>query len=269
MIEHGFSEVQQRCGESDMVLVGIGETFQYDWDILQQNTRFQEIENEIAGKEKAEEYQWIIPFIQKMMLEQCPDEILVKAYSNLKDMIGGCNYFVISTVMDDYAYRCGLKKERIVTPCGGFMQMQCDVNCSGQLLEIDEQAYQMVCAYFHHEAGLEELKEPVCGQCGQKKRFNQIGTTKYAEEGYLPQWERYTKWLQGTVNKKLCVIELGVGMQLPSIIRWPFERIVQYNQKAFLYRIHPSLYQIEAKVADRAVGIKEKPVNFLAKGFVK
>ena len=44
------------------------------------------------------------------------------------------------------------------------------------------------------------------------------------EEGYQKQWEKYTKWLQGTLNKKLCILELGVELNLPSIIRWPFEK---------------------------------------------
>ncbi|MCM1089080.1 MAG: hypothetical protein NC419_13070 [Muribaculaceae bacterium] len=263
-MEHTFSEIQEKCHDSEMVLIGIGEAFQYNWDILQQDTRFQEIEKDIDEKEAAE-YRWVIPFLQKMMLEQRPDEYLLGAYRNLKELVDGCNYFIISTTTDDYVYQCGLKEERIVTPCGGFRQMQCDNNCKGQLMEVDWRMYQKVWSYFRKEEELEMLEEPICEYCGQKKRFNQIGTTKYAEEGYLPQWERYTKWLQGTVNKKLCVIELGVGMQLPSIIRWPFERIVQYNQKSFLYRIHPSLYQLEAKIADRALGIKENPVKFFSK----
>lgn len=261
-----FSDILAESKNADMVLIGIGEEFQYDWDILFQNERYREIEKEI---EKKEEYRWINPFLQKMALEQYPDENLAKAYRNLKEMLDGHNYFIVSTVMDDYIYRYGFKEDRIVTPCGGFRKMQCDYNCNGQLTELDYETYDKVKKYYDGNIDLEELHEPICSQCGQKRRFNQIGTTKYAEEGYLPQWEVYMKWLQGTVNKKVCVIELGVGMQLPTIIRWPFERIVYYNKKAFLYRIHSSLYQLEEKIGDRGVGIKEKPVNFLSNGFVK
>ena len=265
-MEHILSELFVRCKESDMILVGIGEEFQYDWDILLQNRRYQEIEREIGD---GEEYRWIVPFLQKMALKKYQDEKLSRAYENLKTIIDGKNYFILSIAMDDYVYQYGLKEERIVTPCGGFRKMQCDVNCNGELSEIDDEIYRKVELYFDKEIHLSELQEPKCGQCGQKKRFNQIGVSNYAEEGYLPQWENYTKWLQGTVNKKLCVIELGAGMELPSIIRWPFEKIVYYNQKSFLYRIHPSLYQLGETVGNRGIGIKEKSVIFLANGFVK
>ena len=97
-----------------------------------------------------------------------------------------------------------------------------------------------------------------------------------APEGYLDQWNVYTKWLQGTMNRGLCVLELGVGMNYPGVIRFPFEKMVYYNQKAFLYRVHSRLYQLGAKIADRGRGIAENPVDFLGllgiateKGFVK
>ena len=60
-MEHILSELLVRCKEADMILVGIGEDFQYDWDILLQNKRYQEIEREIGD---SEEYRWIVPYLQ-------------------------------------------------------------------------------------------------------------------------------------------------------------------------------------------------------------
>lgn len=260
-----ISEILDKSKDAELILVGIGDEFQYDWNVLLQNERYMEIDEEIGERE---EYAWIIPFLLKMALEEFKDEKLDKAYENLKKILDGRNYFIISTVTDDYVYKYGFKEDRIVTPCGGFRKMQCDYNCNGNLTDLDYETYEKVKFYYGKRLDLSELKEPVCGKCGQKIKFNQFGTAKYAQEGYLPQWETYMKWLQGTVNKKVCVIELGVGMQFPSVIRWPFERIVYYNKKAFLYRIHSTLYQMEEKIAARGMGIKEKPVNFLSNGFV-
>lgn len=261
-----FSEILNKVNEAELILVGIGEEFQYNWDIFLKNERYMAIEKEI---EEREGYKWIIPFLHKMALEEYIDDNLANAYSTLKEILSERNYFIISTVIDDYIYKFGFKEERIVTPCGGFRKMQCDNDCNGQLAEFDYMTYEKVKAYYDEKLSLEELNEPICGNCGQKMKFNQIGTAKYAEEGYLKQWDIYMKWLQGTVNKKVCVIELGVGMQFPSIIRWPFERIIYYNKKAFLFRIHSSLYQMEEKIGDRGMGIKENPIIFLSNGFVK
>ncbi|MCM1038676.1 MAG: hypothetical protein NC434_05075 [Ruminococcus sp.] len=264
-MEHTLAEIDVKCKEADMVLVGIGEEFQYDWEDPMQNERWKEIAKEL---EKKEEKRWIIPFLQKMVLERETNEQLDKAYRMLLKMLEGRNYFILSAAMDDYIYRYEFARERIVTPCGGFRQMQCDDNCSRELYDVDEKIYSEVKAYFDKKLEMDHLQEPICKKCGEKIKFNQLGVKKYAQEGYLSQWERYTKWLQGTLNKKLCVIELGAGMQIPSLIRWPFEKIVYYNRKSFLYRIHSSLYQLGEEIGDRGTGVQENSINFLAKGFV-
>lgn len=264
-MEHTLEEIYVKCKESDMILIGIGEEFQYNWEMPMQDERWKEIAEELDEKE---EYRWIVPFLQKMALSRNPDKQLDKAYKMLRKMLEGRNYFILSSVMDDYIYQYDFLDNRIVTPCGGFRKMQCECNCSGEVLDADDKIYSEVKAYFDKKIGLDELVEPICKKCGARISFNQFGVKKYAQEGYLPQWETYTKWLQGTLNKKLCVIELGVGMQLPTLIRWPFEKIIYYNRKSFLYRVHSSLYQLGEEISDRGVGIKENSIKFLANGFV-
>lgn len=260
MCEAELQELSERIQDAELILVGLGEYFQYDWSALTSDERYHEIEAEIGGRQ---EYIWIIPFLQKMILRQSEDDRWSRAYKNLEKMLAGKNYFIISLCMDDYIYETGLAENRIVTPCGGFRKMQCDNNCSRELSDVPKESYDAVLRYYRKELSIDQLREPTCPLCGSKLRFNQLGVTKYAEEGYLERWSEYTKWLQGTVNKKLCVLELGVGMEYPTVIRFPFEKIVFYNQKAFLYRIHPSLYQIGEEIDGRGYSIKENPVNFL------
>lgn len=253
-------ELRERVCDAERVLVGLGEAFQYDWSALLQDDRFQEIEQEIGEDER---YIWVVPFLQMMALRREREERWDRAYRVLGELLEGTNFFVVSLCMDDYVYGAGLDEDRIVTPCGGFRKMQCDNNCVGELSEIVEESYEAVWRYYKKEIPLAALEEPICKKCGAKLRFNQLGVTRYAEEGYLKQWETYTKWLQGTVNKKICMLELGVGMAYPGIIRFPFEKMVYYNQKAFLYRVHPQLSQMGAEIGSRGRGIAEDPVDFL------
>lgn len=259
-------EVREKIEDAQLVLIGIGEDFQYDWDALLQDARYQEIEQEIG---EDEQHIWIVPFLQKMILQQLQEDKWKRAYDTLADLVSEKNYFIVSLCMDDRIYESHFDQQRIVTPCGGFRKMQCDHNCSGKLKDMSLESYEAVLKYYKKELPLSALQEPTCEVCGDKLRFNQLGVSKYAEEGYLKQWGDYTKWLQGTVNKKLCVLELGVGLEYPKIIRFPFEKIVFYNQKAFMYRVHPVLYQMGEEIGDRGVGIRENPVDFLTKGFVK
>ena len=81
----------------------------------------------------------------------------------------------------------------------------------------------------------------------------------------MPQWEKYTKWLQGTLNRNLCVLELGAGMQFPQIIRFPFEKVAYFNQKSRFFRIHSKLYQLTEELREKGVSIAENSVDFLLK----
>lgn len=255
--------LQEFCGrirDAELVLVGLGEDFQYDWNGLAGDERFHEIEEEIGDNE---EMVWIIPFLQKMVLRQSRQDRWTCAYQNLRRMIEGKNYFIVSLCMDDYIYNAGLAESRIVTPCGGFRKMQCDCNCSHTLSDIPEECYHAVLQYYRKELPVGALKEPVCSHCGGRLKFNQLGVDRYAEEGYLEQWREYTQWLQGTVNRKLCVLELGVGMGYPTVIRFPFEKIVFYNQKAYMYRVHRTLSQLGEAIGERGMSIAEDPVDFM------
>jgi hypothetical protein len=256
-------ELTERVRNAELVLVGLGEDFQYDWNVLVQDARYQEIDREIDGRE---EYIWIVPFLQKMVLNRGCAEKWNAAYLALQNLLQDKNYFIVSLCEDDYIYETELNEHRIVTPCGGFRKMQCNRNCSHVLSEIPQETYDAVMRYYNRELPLDALEEPRCSICGEKLRFNQLGVDQYAEEGYLERWSEYTKWLQGTVNRTLCVLELGVGMEYPNIIRFPFEKVVFYNQKAFMYRVHSRLYQLGEDIADRGKGIQADPIDFMAGG---
>lgn len=78
-----------------------------------------------------------------------------------------------------------------------------------------------------------------------------------------PDWIRYTKWLQGTLNRDLLVLELGVGLQMPGIIRFPFEKVTFFNAKANMIRIHEHLHQIPEELSGKAASVAMNAPQFL------
>lgn len=78
------------------------------------------------------------------------------------------------------------------------------------------------------------------------------------------EWEMYLKWLQGTLNRKLVVLELGVGLKYPNVIRFPFEKISYFNQKAEFVRVHDRLFQMPEELGGKGDSIQEDPVELLA-----
>lgn len=250
----------QDIKEAELVLVGIGSEMQVKLQMLKEIPNFS---RKLAVLEKEQDKEWLIPFFIRYYLKKEFHPEIVRAYEKLRELLCGKNYFIVSLSTDDLIRECGFAKERITLPCGTYEALQCAENCKGNLFPIEEDFWKKVCGWIEDQVLIEELTEPRCPDCGASLVMNQYGEPKYHEGGYLENWKRYTKWLQGTVNRKLCIVELGVGMEFPSIVRWPFEKICFYNQKSVFWRVHSSLYQLSEEIRVRGKAIQEAPIQFL------
>lgn len=254
-----LDELKKDVCESDMVLVGVGEEFELDWKAMESIAPYDKWIQEVSKKK---ETQWLFPYFRAHYAFSCHDEKREKAYEVLSELLKDKNYFIVSLCTDGLLGVMEWKENRVVSPCGGYTKMQC-VDCPGELMDAAETVEQVIEECREKAGCLEEVKKPVCGKCGSVLFFNNIYTENYDESGYLPVWEIYMKWLQGTLNKKLCLLELGVGMKFPSVIRWPFEKTAFFNQKAVLYRVHSRLYQMSEELKGKGFAIEADPIEFL------
>ena len=59
------------------------------------------------------------------------------------------------------------------------------------------------------------------------------------------------------------MLELGVGFKTPTVIRWPFEKTVFFNKKAWLFRVHQELFQTSEEIKEKSTPIAKDSVEFL------
>ena len=136
--------------------------------------------------------------------------------------------------------------KRIVAPCGNIHWRQCSGACTKDIWEEGE------------------VPEDICPHCGAPLTGNTIQAETYIEEGYLPRWAAYKTWQAGTLNRSLLMLELGVGFDNPTVIRWPFEKIVYVNQKSYLLRVHKTLSQLPGEVGERAGRVAMDSVDWVS-----
>lgn len=230
--------LKEYIDEADLVLVGIGEAFQDQFKTI-------EVENE-KNLTIFEEYS------RKKYLDSCMEDDVIDAYRKLEKLIDGKNYFVVTLCNDDKIFKTNINPERIVAPCGSYQLLQCEEVCTEDIYFTND-----------YEKNISNGEEPKCPHCGKPLVVNRLGCKKYSEEGYLKRWNVYMKWLQGTINKKVCILELGVGMKYPTVIRWPFERVAFINEKAKFIRVHDFLYQLTEEIKEKGISVKENPVELL------
>lgn len=221
----------------EMILIGIGEEFEEKFTDLVVEDDLSNIYCDLKRKE---------------YLEKSRETKQDLAYKKLEQLIREKDYFIVTLCQDDKIYNTCLDREKIVAPCGSFSKLQCSDVCTDEIYSLDD-----------YRERIASQKTAYCPHCGKELVTNRINAAKYSEEGYLKQWGAYTKWLQGTLNKKLLIIELGVGLKFPSVIRWPFEKTCFINEKSRMIRVHNFLYQMTEEIKEKGIGIQEDPIDFL------
>ena len=168
-----------------------------------------------------------------------------EAYRALAAMTERKDYFIVTTAKDARIFESPLEDARITAPCGNVNWFQCSKGCTKDIWERGEVA------------------DGICPHCGATLTENTILANPYIEEGYLKSWNRYRKWLAGTLNHTLLVLELGVDFKTPTVIRWPFEKTVFFNRKSHMYRINQKFYQIVGEIQERTVSIPQNSLSFI------
>lgn len=170
---------------------------------------------------------------------------IMAVYEKLNRLIGDKDFFLVTTVTDGVIFESPLDSARMVAPCGNETWRQCSEACTKDIWEPGE------------------VPDDICPHCGAPLTGNTIQAKTYIEEGYLPQWNAYTGWLSKTLNKRLLILELGVGFQTPTVIRWPFEKTLSVNNKARMYRVHERFAQLSEGMKEKACSISENSVEFI------
>lgn len=250
----------EKIADADKVLVGIGEEFNEDFGDI---GRFPHLMSALEEVDVNQLLEWTVPFLEHRFLIEHDDGRLVEAYQNLWEMIRDKDYFVITTCIDENIKKAAFDRDRLVEPCGNHQMFQCSGGCCSDLYPSKEFS-ELVKQAILDGVGLDSLEIPRCPACGKPLAYNNILCEQnYVEDGYRKQWEKYTKWLQLTLNKRLCILELGVELNLPGIIRWPFEKVAFYNQKASFFRINASLYQMTEELDGKGISIGMSAVDYL------
>lgn len=261
----------EKISEADLILVGLGEEFN-----IPQNTerrkKYQKYREILLESGKG----WMLPELISFLSEEeachnekdSESEAVCKGLCRLAELLQNKNYFVVSVSVNDKISQVPWKEGRLVAPCGTGYRKQCENGCASVLKECSQEEKAGIRNFirnlestpFHEE---EAAFLGICPECGKPMVLNNIYAEHYNENGYLGQWNLYTKWLQGTLNKKILLLELGVGMQFPSVIRWPFEKIAFFQKKAEFYRINEKLYHMSEELKGKGNSIAMNAVEWL------
>ena len=196
-------------------------------------------------------------------------------YDHLLELVKNKDYFVITTNVDHCFQKAGFDKERLFYTQGDYGLFQCSEPCTPVTYDNEEMVRSMILSQGWEIADNNELVlpegrtlamtipsdlVPKCPNCGKPLTMNLRSDDTFVEdEGWDRAAQRYNQFLRAR-NGKVLFLELGVGYNTPSIIKYPFWQMTANNPDAIYAcinygeAIYPEEIQVQAIGIDGDIG---------------
>ena len=178
-----------------------------------------------------------------------------KLYNDLYSLIKDKEYFVITTNVDDQFLKSGFAKEKIFAVQGSYRYIQCSNACHNKLYDAKDLVEEMI--KNTKDCKIPSKLVPKCPVCNKPMEVNIRKDAFFVQDdNWYIQSKRYEEFLDKAVNKKMLLLELGVGFNTPSIIRFPFEQMIYNNQKWNLVRVNKEFADTYLDIQERTVSVE-------------
>lgn len=175
-------------------------------------------------------------------------------YTELYDIVKNKEYFVLTTNVDHQFYKAGFDEKRIFATQGDYGKIQCQKACHPKTYDAKDLFRKMDKA--RRDCLIPSELVPKCPVCGGNMAMNLRCDNYFVEdEAWHEAADRYAGFLEQHKDKKVVLLELGVGFNTPIIIRFPFEKMVRENSSYSLIRLNMDEAVVPESFGERAIGI--------------
>ena len=175
-------------------------------------------------------------------------------YTELYDLVKNKEYFVLTTNVDHQFYKAGFDEKRIFATQGDYGKIQCQKACHPKTYDAKDLFRKMDKA--RRDCLIPSELVPKCPVCGGNMAMNLRCDNYFVEdEAWHEAADRYAGFLEQNKDKKVVLLELGVGFNTPIIIRFPFEKMVRENSSYSLIRLNMDEAVVPESFGERAIGI--------------
>ena len=182
------------------------------------------------------------------------DQPAGRPYEALLRLLQGKNYFVLTTNVDHRFQAAGFDKARLFYTQGDYGLFQCSVPCHDRTYDNEQTVREMLTRQKDMKIPSELV--PHCPVCGKPMTLNLRSDDTFVEDaGWHAACERYHAFEKEYGRGRILYLELGVGMNTPGIIKYPFWQRTARNPKARYVCINLEMAYAPAEIADRSLCI--------------
>lgn len=175
-------------------------------------------------------------------------------YQKLKELVKAKKYFVLTTNADHQFYKADFGEEKIFATQGDYGLIQCMQGCHPKTYDNIEMMNQMHQA--RKDCKIPSYMVPKCPVCGGPMNMNLRCDRYFVEDDAWHEAERhFGEFLDECQDKKTVLLELGIGFNTPTIIRFPFEKLAGKKENMTLIRLNLDEAIIPESLGKRGIGI--------------
>lgn len=194
-------------------------------------------------------------------------------YEDLFSLVKDKDYFVVTTNVDHCFQKAGFDKNRLFYTQGDFGLFQCSDGHLQKTYENEEWVMNAleVQGFIKDENGIYHVPDdgtlkmrlpseliPKCPDDGSEVSMNLRADDTFVEdEGWIAACERYNEFCKKHAGMRVLYLELGVGMNTPGIIKFPFWKAVECNKNAFYVCINYGDAGCDKAISDRSICMDE------------
>ena len=179
-----------------------------------------------------------------------------KTYKKLFELIKEKDYFVLTTNVDHQFQRAGFDKQRLFYTQGDYGLFQCSEPCHNSTYDNEEIIKKMVDTQKNMKIPTELI--PYCPICKKTMSMNlRVDNTFVEDEGWHRASDRYMEFINKHQNLKVLFLELGIGMNTPSIVKFSFWRMVHEWQNAIYVCINLNEAYAPDEIRKKSICIKD------------
>ncbi len=177
-------------------------------------------------------------------------------YKTLRKLIKDKNYFVLTTNVDNMFLDNGFSKERIFYTQGNYGLFQCKNACHNKTYDNKDIILKMISE--QKDMKVPSYLIPKCPVCGSKMDMNLRKDANFVQDDiWYEMGDRYSSFINENKDKNLVLLELGVGMNTPSVIKYPFWQLTYNNKNASLITISKDTLGVPKEIINQSIVIDE------------
>ncbi len=258
--DEAVARLKKELETADAVVIGAGAGLSTSAGFIYTGERFEKYFADFAAKYRFEDM-----YSGGFIVMQLPPEVLwaywsryiyinrymdppKPVYRELFELVKDKDYFVLTTNVDHCFQKAGFDKHRLFYTQGDYGLWQCSKPCHDKTYDNEKTVRRMVLAqgFTIGEDGTLTVPEgvtlkmtvptelvPRCPVCGEPMRMNLRADDTFVEdEGWHRASQRYSDFIRRHRSMHTLYLEIGVGMNTPVIIKYPFWRLTEEDPKA-------------------------------------